>query len=102
MRKFLESKLKDIPNIEISHWKDTDLVCIFFNGKDFAHFHSDHILDIRLSQKIIREEQLQRTISQTHHPNRSKNSRWIEVEFYNEDDVHKLVHLVQRACNELM
>ncbi len=102
LRKQLECKLLMLTDIKIDTYKDTDLVCVFFKGKEFAHFHSDHVLDIRLSQKIIREEQLSRSINSTKHPDRSKNSRWIEVELYDEEDVDKLVHLVMRVCNELM
>ncbi|MEM9635120.1 MAG: luciferase family protein [Pseudomonadota bacterium] len=102
LRQDLEQRLSELPNIDVGRWKDTDLVCVFFKGRDFAHFHNNHVLDIRLSQKIIREEQLPRTIASTSHPNRSRNSRWIEVEFLDTDDVDRVIRLVERACHELM
>lgn len=101
LRAKLERRLKDIPGLKIELWKDTDLVCLFFEGKDFAHFHGKTVLDIRLSPKIIREEGLSRDVSHQIHPNRSKNSRWIGVELKSEDDVREITHLVERACNEL-
>ena len=101
LRVKLEQCLKDIPGLKIDLWKDTDLVCLFFEGKDFAHFHGDRTLDIRLSQKIIRQEGLSRAVSSRIHPNRSKNSRWIGVEMKDENDVQKIVRLVKRACSEL-
>ena len=102
LRQALERELSALPDIRIDRWRDTDLVCVFFKGRDFAHFHSDDVLDIRLSPKIIREEKLPRSIASTKHPNRSKNSRWIEIEFLTPDDVARLVRLVERACTELM
>ena len=102
LRTELETRLTEIEGIEIATWRDTQLVCVFFDGRDFAHFHGDDILDIRLSVKIIREERLSRSVSERIHPNRSQNSRWIGVEFKSASDVEKLVHLVKRACDELM
>ena len=102
LRSTLDSKLKRLPGIEVAAWKDTELICVFYNGRDFAHFHENNILDIRLSTKIIREEKLNPMENSQNHPKRSKNSRWIEIEFQDEEDVEKILHLVKRACNELM
>ena len=38
LRAKLERRLEDIPGLTVDCWKDTDLVCLFFEGKDFAHF----------------------------------------------------------------
>lgn len=101
-RKALEQKLRALPGIEITRWKETELVCLLYHGREFAHFHGDHVLDIRLSAKIIRQEGLPRTLAETRHPGRSENSRWIEVAFSDDSGVERLVHLVRRACVELM
>jgi hypothetical protein len=101
LRAKLERRLEDIPGLTVDCWKDTDLVCLFFEGKDFAHFHGDDILDIRLSAKIIRQEGLSRSVSNQIHPGRSQNSRWIGVEIKNENDLRKVVRLVEQACGEL-
>jgi len=101
-RRDLERALVALPDVTIAPWKDTDLICVFYKGRDFAHFHNDHVIDIRLSPKIIREEALPRRIEGTAHPKRSDNSRWIEVEFYTSQDVVRVLHLVKRACAEVM
>lgn len=89
-----------MPNVELGTWKDTDLVCVFFGGKEIAHFHGETILDLRLSPKIIRQEQVSRAVSTRIHPARSKNSRWICVEFNSPAEIDKLLHLVSRACHD--
>ena len=101
LRQSLEDKLQEIQGLTIGRWKDTDLVCLFYHGKEVAHFHGDTILDLRLSSKIIREEQLSRAVSAQIHPKRSQNSRWIGVAVTTEDDVPTVVHLVRRACEAL-
>lgn len=101
LRLKFEEHLKEIPGLTIELWKDTELVCLFFHGKEFAHFHGARILDLRLSTKIIRQGQLGREVSAQIHPNRSKNSRWICVELQDESDIEKIIGLVELACGEL-
>lgn len=100
-RNKLEHRLSKMSDIAVRPWKDTELICVFYRGKEFAHFHGDAVLDIRLSPKIIRDERLSREVSERIHPNRSKNSRWICVEVESDADIEKLVQLVGRACEEL-
>ena len=102
LREQLETDLRALPGIEVGLWKETDLMCVFYKGRDFAHFHDDSILDIRLSQKIIKEENLTRPSDQKFHPNRSKNSRWIGLSFTSAQDNETIVHLVKRACRETL
>ncbi len=101
LREQLEKRLRALPQVSIATWKDTDLVCVSFANKEFAHFHGVNILDLRLTPKIIREERLSRSVSAQIHPNRSPNSRWIGVEFNSLADVDNLLHLVRRACDEM-
>lgn len=101
MKAKLEQRLADLPGVTLDFWKDSDLLCVFFNGKEFAHFHGQDVLDIRLSPKIIRDENLSREMSSQFHPKRSPNSRWICVEFKDEADVETVVRLVGYACNAL-
>lgn len=98
----LVQRLKQMTDVDVAPWKDADLLCVFFRGRDFAHFHGDDVLDIRLTPKIIQQEQLPRKIATTRHPDRSKNSRWIEVEFHTESDVERVLLLVRRACAETL
>ena len=101
LRQDVERRLLDLPDVTLGRWKDTDLICVFYRGKEFAHFHGDSILDLRLSTKIIRDEQLTRAVSARIHPKRSQNSRWIGIEFRTSADIDRLLHLVVRACDEL-
>ena len=101
LRTEFEQRLCEMPQVRLDTYKDTELVCIFFGEKEFAHFHGDNILDLRLTPKIIREEGLSRSVSARIHPNRSPNSRWICIEFSTRSDVDKLLHLVARACDEM-
>lgn len=101
-RQSLEHQLKQIPGLTIDRWKDTHLICLFYNGKEVGHFHGDDILDLRLSPKIIRQEGLSRDISANIHPKRSQNSRWIGLEFRDETAVQDVIRLVQLACDERM
>jgi len=101
LRRQLEEELRKLPELTIAPWKDSHLICLFYCGREFAHFHGETILDIRLSPKIIRQEQLDRSVSEQIHPARSKNSRWIGVGLKSEADVKRIVRLVQLACSEL-
>ena len=101
LRQALERRLETLPKVTLDRWKDTDLVCLFFDGKQFAHFHGETILDLRLTPKIIRDAQLSRAVSARIHPNRSQNSRWIGIEFKSDADIDKLIDLVRKACDEV-
>lgn len=98
LRKTLEHQLSALPDVRVDLFKDTELVCVFHKDKDFAHFHGARVLDIRLTPKIIRDHGLSRDVSAEFHPKRSKNSRWICIEFKDEADVQDLVELVRLAC----
>jgi len=98
-RKLFETRVTDIDGITIDTWKDTELVCLFYHGKEFAHFHGDTILDIRLSAKLIKAEGLARDVTKEIHPNRSPNSIWIGIAILNEDEVDHAIHLVKQALN---
>lgn len=101
-RTLLENRLRALPGITIAPWEGGHLICVFYHDRDFAHFHGDDILDLRLSTKIIREEGLTRAVSERIHPKRSAQSRWIGLTVQSQDDVAQIVHLVQRACAECM
>lgn len=87
-----------LPDVTVAKWKDTELLCIFYKDKDFAHFHGQTILDIRLTPKIIKEEGLSRAISAQIHPKRSANSRWIGIPVESETDQALAMALIERAC----
>ncbi len=99
LREELINRLLLIPDVTVERWKDTDLLCVNYKGKEVAHFQTgtDCELDIRLSQKIIKKEALSAPEESTSHPDRSKNSRWIIQSFHSTEDLDPLVRLVNLA-----
>jgi len=75
--------------------------CLHFRGKEFAHFHDDNELDIRLSKAIISREGLTHPADSRVHPKRSKHSHWIEVRFSRVADLERVAHLVRLAIEQL-
>jgi hypothetical protein len=80
---------------------DSGLSVLFYRNRPFAHFHDDNELDLRLTRALIRREGLVHPENSRIHPQRSKNSQWIEVRFTRAADLTKLVHLVALAIERL-
>ena len=74
---------------------------LFYRGKEFAHFHHDHELDLRLTAKLIKAQGLSQPPDSIFHPKRSVNSPWIEIKYENVDDVVALTQLVKLAIAQL-
>ena len=91
----LEAQLTELPDVTVGHYKDTDLMCVSYHGKEFAHFHDQQEIDIRLPKKFVRQEALGPPIQSAFHPDRSPNSIWRVLQFRSEADVDALVALVQ-------
>lgn len=74
---------------------------LFFRGKEFAHFHSDTELDLRLTRKVIASLGMSHPSGSVHHPTRSPNSSWIEVRFNTTREVLRAAELVKLAVTQL-
>lgn len=74
---------------------------LFFGGKEFAHFHHDNELDLRLTKKLIQALGLSHPAGSVHHPARSASSPWIEVRFDDLAGVRRAVELVRAAVASL-
>jgi hypothetical protein len=72
-----------------------------YGGKDFAHFHNDHELDIRLGRDVIRREGLTHPPNSVVHPKRAPSSHWIELRFHSTADLDRVVRLVKLAVENL-
>jgi hypothetical protein len=70
---------------------------VFFRGKEFAHFHSDTELDLRLTRRVIASLGLAHPPGSVHHPTRAARSPWIEIRFSSPDEVQRAVELVKLA-----
>src|SRR6185369_14762802 len=81
--------------------RDDGFTSLCYAGKDFAHFHDDVELDIRLTRAVIEREGLVRPSHSKVHPNRSTKSPWIEVRFTTRTDLDRVVRLVQMAIEQL-
>jgi len=74
---------------------------LFYQGREFAHFHNDNELDLRLTKKVIQAEGLVHPTGSTYHPTRSASSPWIEVRFGTSSEVDRAAELVKLAISQL-
>jgi len=68
---------------------------LFFRGREFAHFHNDNELDLRLTKKVIQAQGIAHPTDSTHDPDRSPSSPWIEVRFTKASEVARTAELVK-------
>jgi hypothetical protein len=71
--------------------------CLRYGGKEFAHFHNDNELDLRLGKVLIEREGLAHPPNSKNHPNRKKTSPWIELRFETPKDLERVLRLVKLA-----
>ena|GEM_PF-1715680 len=100
LRKSCEHQLGLLEDVKVGLWKDSDLMCVFYRGKDFAHFHDQEVIDIRLSQKFIKNEELNPLEDSKYHASRAKKSRWMLMRFKTEEDVANLLSLIERLLED--
>lgn len=72
---------------------------LFFGGREFAHFHHDTELDLRLGAARIRAQGLVHPADSVHHPSRAASSPWIELRYASPADVQRVVELVRLALS---
>jgi Family of unknown function (DUF5519) len=84
-------------------WPDRDdgFSSLLYKNKDFAHFHNDNELDLRLTAKIIKAQGVLRPNNSSYHPDRSNNSPWIEVRFTTPADLPEVIRLVKLAIAQI-
>lgn len=100
LRASLTKQLELIPGLEDRPSKVAGGSAIFFNGKEIAHFHDDHEIDVRLTRKVIRQEGLHHPSDSKIHRHRSPSSEWIEVRFRTAKDVAEVVRLFKLALEQ--
>ena len=81
--------------------RDDGFSSLCYRGKDFAHFHHDNELDIRLTKAVIRREGLTHPTDSRIHPKRGKTSHWIELRFHTPAELDQVVRLVEIAVDDL-
>src|SRR3569623_3811187 len=77
--------------------RDDGFASLVYRGKEFAHFHTDDELDIRLGKEVIKRERLVRLPDSTVHPDRAKGSPWFEFRISSAADVQEAIRLVRLA-----
>ncbi|MGU9957524.1 MAG: luciferase family protein [Arenicellales bacterium WSBS_2016_MAG_OTU3] len=101
LRNSLVSKLEKISGLENRPSPVIGGSALHYNGKEFAHFHNDNELDLRLTKSVIKNERLSHPSGSEHHPKRASGSAWIEVRFKNPKDVNEVARLVKLAIAQL-
>ena len=77
--------------------RDDGFASLMYRGKDFAHFHHDGEIDIRLGKEVIRREKLTHPADSTVHPERTSGSPWYEMKLRTEADVDEAIRLLSLA-----
>jgi hypothetical protein len=98
LRSSLVKKLREF-GVEERPWpgRDDGFASLLYQGKEFAHFHTDNELDIRLGKDVIKQERLVRISDSTVHPDRAKGSPWFEFRISSAADVQEAIRLVRLA-----
>ena len=97
----LLNELKLIEGLEVRPSPVAGGTALFYRGREFAHFHNDNELDLRLTKSVIAAEGLTHPSASIHHPTRSLSSPWIEVRFNTLKDIAQVARLVKLAVAKL-
>jgi len=97
----LINELRKIDGVEDSPSPVAGGTALLYRGKEFAHFHNENELDLRLTKKVIKSLGMSHPPGSAQHPNRSPNSPWIEVRFNDSGDLEMVSKLVRLAVAEL-
>lgn len=101
LKQRLLADLSAIAGFESRASKVAGGTALFYRGKEFAHFHHEHEVDLRLTRKVIRSLGLTHPPRSSRHPTRTTSSDWIEVRFTTESEVTSVVELVKVAITQL-
>jgi hypothetical protein len=101
LKQELLQQLHQIEGLEAHPSRVAVGTALFYQGKEFAHFHHDTEVDLRLTKMVIKSLGLSHPPRSVNHPTRSTSSQWIEVRFETKDDVSKVIGLVHLAVAQL-
>ena len=99
LKRQLELGIAKIPGMECRDSKVAGGSALFYGSKEIAHFHSANAIDIRLTQRIIKDEGLIQPEDSVFH-RRSGNSQWIELRFTRTEHVANILRLARRLVDE--
>ena len=101
LKETLLRKLEDIEGVTVQPSPVAGGTALFFRGKDFAHFHHDTELDLRLTKKVIQAMGLKHPEGSIHHASRSASSPWIEIRYSDIAGVQRAVELIRVAIQKI-
>ncbi len=104
MSKLKTQLLQEVQRIEGVECRPSPVAggsALFYFGKEFAHFHNDNELDLRLTKNVIQAQRLSHPSGSIHHPTRSLSSPWIELRFATANEVAHVASLVKLAVASL-
>lgn len=96
-KQHLLALLGAVEGIEARPSKVAGGTALFHRDKEFAHFHNDHEIDLRLTRQVIRSLGLTHPPRSSVHPTRSASSPWIEIRFETAAEAERIVELVRIA-----
>jgi len=99
LRQQLTQSLLKISGVTEKHWPDRDdgFSSFEYKGKDFAHFHHDNEIDVKLGKQIIKKHRVPRPDDSEQHPDRAAGSPWIELRYNTSAEVNEVVRLIKLA-----
>jgi hypothetical protein len=97
LKQELLRQLHQIEGLEAKPSQVAGGTALFYKGREFAHFHHDNEIDLRLTKKVINSLGLSHPPRSTAHPARSASSPWLEVRFNTSDEVSHVTMLVRHA-----
>jgi len=101
LKDLLLNRLRQIDGLEVHPSPVAGGTALFHGGRDFAHFHDDRELDLRLTRRHIQARGLMHPTGSVHHPGRSPNSAWIELRLEKLEDIERIAALVHLAITAL-
>lgn len=103
LRKALTKQLLSITGVTEKIWPDRGdgFSSLIYKNKDFAHFHNDNEIDLRLTKTVRRQERTLNPVNSTYHPKRSANSPWVELRFNSTAELNEVVRLVKLAIEKI-
>lgn len=97
----LLEELKDIEGVTVQASPVAGGTALFYGGREFAHFHNDTEIDLRLTKKVIHAMELKHPEGSVHHPARAIGSPWIEVRYNDPAGVRRTLDLIRVAIKHL-
>jgi len=103
LKKELEKKILELSGVTTQTYqgKNGEFSSFVYKEKEFAHFHNDNEIDLRLTKRVIASEGLSHPIGSLQHPKRSKSSPWIELRFTNKTELFRVFEFVKLAIAQI-